>query len=110
MKASKVNAFEAFCFCRNCAFTKEFKFRRCLSRRMYFRKVPCWIEARHLSDPFCYPVTETGHQLRLRLISDPDSALRILLREMSLKAPKRFLPQPDRFYHQNSQNVVETSG
>jgi transposase len=53
--------------------------------------------------------TDTGHQLRLRLISQPDQALGILLREMSLKAPKRFRPQPDRFYHQNSQNVVETS-
>lgn len=52
--------------------------------------------------------TDTGHQLRLRLISQPDQALGILLREMSLKAPKRFRPQPDRFYHQNSQNVVET--
>jgi hypothetical protein len=51
--------------------------------------------------------TDTGHQLRLRLISQPDQALGILLREMSLKAPKRF--RPDRFYHQNSQNVVETS-
>ena len=54
--------------------------------------------------------TDTGHQLRLRLISQPDQALGILLREMSLKAPKRFHPQPDRFYNQNSQNVVETSG
>jgi transposase len=51
--------------------------------------------------------TDTGHQLRLRLISQPDQALGILLREMSLKAPKRF--RPDRFYNQNSQNVVETS-
>lgn len=51
--------------------------------------------------------TDTGHQLRLRLICQPDQALGILLREMSLKAPKRF--RPDRFYHQNSQNVVETS-
>jgi len=42
--------------------------------------------------------TDTGHQLRLRLISQPDQALGILLREMSLKAPKRFRPQPDRFY------------
>jgi transposase len=54
--------------------------------------------------------TDTGHQLRLRLISQPDQALGILLREMSLKAPKRFRPQPDRFYNQNSENVVETSG
>ena len=53
--------------------------------------------------------TDTGHQLRLRLISQPDQALGILLREMSLKAPKRFRLQPDPFYHQNSPNVVETS-
>jgi len=53
--------------------------------------------------------TDTGHQLRLRLISQPDQALGILLREMSLKAPKRFRLQPNRFYHQNSPNVVETS-
>jgi transposase len=50
--------------------------------------------------------TDTGHQLRLRLISQPEEALGILLREMSLKSPKRFRPEPNRFY---SENVVETS-
>ncbi len=50
--------------------------------------------------------TDTGRQQRLRLISQPDQALGILLREMSLEAPNHFGPQPDRFYNQKCSGNV----
>jgi len=48
----------------------------------------------------------TGHRPYRLVNRTPPEALGILLREISLKALKRFRPEPDRFYRQN---VVETS-